>query len=76
VNPAGVVLAIAGAWVVAQVFAGNALERLNIIKADAGGGGVIADQIIGGARDALPGGASNPPFIDFGKIGQIIGGTG
>lgn len=32
VNPAGIVLVIAGMFVVSQVFAGNALQRLNIIK--------------------------------------------
>ena len=47
-NPAGIVLAIAGAWVVSQVFAGNLLQRLNIIKpaptgTDNGGGSLLPD---------------------------------
>lgn len=31
-NPGGIVLLIAGAWVLTQVFGGEALERLNVIK--------------------------------------------
>lgn len=31
-NPAGIVLIIAGTWVCAQIFAGNALERMGIVK--------------------------------------------
>jgi hypothetical protein len=34
VNPAGVVLVLLGVWVGCQVFGGEALERLNIVKAD------------------------------------------
>ncbi len=30
-NPAGILLVVAGTWVIAQVFAGDALRRLNII---------------------------------------------
>lgn len=31
-NPAGILLVVIGAWVATQVLAGNALERLNIVK--------------------------------------------
>lgn len=31
-NPSGLVLVIFGVWVGCQVFAGHALERLNIVK--------------------------------------------
>lgn len=31
-NPAGIVLIIAGTWVVTQVFGGNALQRLGIVQ--------------------------------------------
>ncbi len=69
-NAAGVVLAIAGIWVVSQVFGGNALERLNIIKptSSAGGNASISDSIGGAAKDSIPGGKNNPPYIDFGKL--------
>lgn len=33
-NPAGLVVAVAGIWVVCQVFGGNALVRLGIVKGD------------------------------------------
>jgi len=33
VNPAGVVLVLAGAWVFAQVWRGQALERLRLVEA-------------------------------------------
>ena len=32
-NPGGLVLVIAGVWVLTQVFGGHALERLNVVKA-------------------------------------------
>jgi len=35
VNPAGLVVAVAGVWVICQVFGGNALVRLGIVKGDA-----------------------------------------
>jgi len=34
VNPAGVVLVLLGIWVGCQVFGGEALERLNVVKED------------------------------------------
>lgn len=33
-NPAGLVVAIAGTWVICQVFGGNALVRLGVVKGD------------------------------------------
>jgi hypothetical protein len=66
VNPAGIVIAVAGVWVIAQVFAGNALERLAILKpagdAAGGGGGAVAGAVGGAITGALPGGASNPAY--------------
>lgn len=64
-NPAGILLIIAGTWVVSQVFAGNALQRLNIVKPSESTG-LLPDltwptvpqpkQII----PYLPGGPGNP----------------
>lgn len=31
-NPAGVVMALAGAWVICQVFKGDALHRLGVLS--------------------------------------------
>lgn len=33
-NPGGVVMVIAAVWIGCQVFGGNALERLGIVKPD------------------------------------------
>jgi hypothetical protein len=33
VNPGGIFLVLVGVWVGCQVFGGDALERLNIVKA-------------------------------------------
>lgn len=66
-NAAGLVLAIAGVWVISQVFAGHALERLNIMPAPA----ATSSGDGGGVPDAVPGGRSNPPFIDFGQLGRF-----
>jgi hypothetical protein len=75
-NPAGVVLAIAGAWVVSQVFAGNALERLNILKPrPAGDGGVLPPGVGPGLAPYIPGGDKNPAVPTFPDIfGGGIGG--
>jgi hypothetical protein len=79
VNPAGVVLAIAGIWIVSQVFAGNALERLGILKPTPTdqGGGIIPD-IGSGLAPYVPGGPKNPvapTFPDiFGNAYGPIGG--
>jgi len=35
VKPGGVLLVLAGVWVLCQVLGGNALERLGVITADA-----------------------------------------
>jgi hypothetical protein len=34
VNPAGVVLIVAGVWGLCQVFGGQALQRLNVVEDD------------------------------------------
>lgn len=61
---------IAGAWVVCQVFGGNALERLGILKSSTGDGGLIPKPgtLIPGLTPSLPGGRNNPPSIDFGDL--------
>lgn len=65
-NPAGILIAIAGAWIVSQVFAGNALERMNILKpAPTGGGGGPG---LPDVTPYVPGGPKNPPSIDFGDL--------
>lgn len=61
-NPAGIVLMIAGAWITCQVFGGNALGRLNIVPADSsstGGGGSLS-QVPGQLAGGIPGGPNNP----------------
>jgi hypothetical protein len=67
VNPAGVVLAIAGVWVISQVFAGHALERLNILPdrkdTPKSGGGFIPG--VPDPGDLAPGGMPN---IDYGNL--------
>lgn len=73
-NPAGILIAIAGVWVVSQVFAGNALERLGILRPDtAGGSGGVVPPIGPGLAPYVPGGDKNPvlpPFPDlFGSVG-------
>lgn len=74
-NPAGIVIAIAGVWIVSQVFAGNALERLKILqpKQDAGGSSGLpgADKVL----PYLPGGDKNPAVPTFPDIfGSGLGG--
>lgn len=63
-NPAGVVIAIAGTWIICQVFAGDALQRLNIVKpvTDDGGGGLIPGLpgSLPNPGDLVPGGKGNP----------------
>lgn len=76
-NPSGIVLMIAGVWVVSQVFAGNALGRLNILKPTAptsGGGGLIPGLPDPG--DLIPGGRAGLPNIDYGKLLPGSGGGG
>jgi hypothetical protein len=60
VNPAGLVIAIIGGWIVSQVFAGNALERLNILKPDDGNGSIIPKAIPDAVTPYVPGGPKNP----------------
>jgi hypothetical protein len=73
VSPSGVVLMIAGVWVLSQVFAGNALTRLNILTP--------ADPVQGFIR--TPGGTGAPaattvpgglPNIDYGSLINRTGG--
>lgn len=64
-NPAGLVLAIAGMWVVAQVFAGNALERLNILKPTPTDSYDVIPDVAGGMKPYLPGGDKNPIAPNF-----------
>ncbi len=75
-NPAGIVIAIAGIWVVSQVFAGNALERLNILKpsGSSGGGGVPGLPTVPGVAPNLPGGRNNPTAPNWGDL--LPGGFG
>jgi hypothetical protein len=60
-NPAGIVLVVAGLWIVSQVFAGNALQRLNIVKPTTG---ITSDGLQRIIPDSpapwLPGGSANP----------------
>ena len=74
-NPAGLVLIIAGLWVTAQVTAGNALQRLNIVKPPApdGGGSPIVPPNLG---QYAPGGSQNPPYVDLNRIFGNTGGVG
>lgn len=70
-NPAGLVLVIVGLWVSSQVLAGNALQRLGIIKpsGDEPGPGAALPFVGGQFADKyLPGGTYNPPFIDLDDI--------
>lgn len=55
-NPAGFVLIIAGIWVVSQVFAGNALQRMNIITPEEAATANPIDPL----TPYLPGGPQNP----------------
>jgi len=59
-NPAGLVLMIAGAWVISQIFAGNALQRMNIIKASEATGSILPSLPNTPVTPYLPGGAQNP----------------
>ncbi len=70
VNPAGLVLVIAGVWITSQVLAGNALQRLGIVKTAAAAGPAADPALIGGiaAGNYLPGGTYNPPYIDLNRI--------
>jgi hypothetical protein len=63
VNPAGIVLGVAGVWVLCQVFGGNALTRLNIVPADSAGSstGTGLGAVVDGIPKGLPGGQYNPP---------------
>jgi hypothetical protein len=62
VNPAGIVLGIAGVWVLCQVFGGNALGRLNIVPPDTGSStGTGLGALPGEIGKGLPGGTYNPP---------------
>lgn len=70
-NPAGLVIAIAGVWVVCQVMAGNALERLNLLQPKASGGGLLPPGAVPGPDDIkpyLPGGDRNPAVPTFPDI--------
>ena len=61
-NPSGVVLIIAGVWVISQVALGDALTRLGIIKpADGNNGDYVEEQKSG---------------LDGGKTGGDPGATG
>lgn len=78
-NPAGILIAVAGVWVTCQVFGGNALERLGILKPDPAGGGGIVPPIGPGLAPYIPGGPKNPvapslPDIWGGIGGGIAGG--
>lgn len=67
-NPAGLVLIIAGTWIVSQVFAGNALQRLNIIKPSETTGFGLPDLKIPDLPQItpyLPGGPKNPTVPVF-----------
>lgn len=76
-NPAGLVLIIAGLWVTAQVTAGNALQRLNIVKPPAAAGGGGASIVPPNLGQYAPGGSQNPPYVDLNRIfGQTGGGVG
>lgn len=55
-NPRGYVLVIAGAWVLCQVFGGNALQRLKIIPEEAAEG---PRTLAPGAPTVPPGGLGN-----------------
>jgi hypothetical protein len=68
VNPAGIVIGIAGLWVVCQVFGGNALERLGVLGDAQGAKADVPGAIAGGAAPFLPGGDRNPPALDWGSL--------
>lgn len=74
-NPAGILLVIAGTWVIAQITAGKALERMGLVKPD-DGGKLVNDPagVLGQIPPVLPGGSRNPPYIDLGRIGNAFGG--
>lgn len=74
-NPAGLVIAIAGVWVVCQVFGGNALERLGVLKPESARAD-IPGAIGGSVTPFLPGGDRNPPSLDFGDLFPSLGGSG
>lgn len=67
-NPAGVVLCIAGAWVLCQVLGGNALNRLGI---------TTTSTSTGTGSGSSSGGTGNTPQVvpsTPNSIGGIIGG--
>jgi hypothetical protein len=60
-NPAGIVIMIAGVWVISQIFAGNALQRLNIVKPEDASGGLTLPSLPNTpVTPYLPGGSKNP----------------
>lgn len=66
-NPAGLVVAIAGIWVVCQVFGGNALERLGVLSPS--GSGLPGPDVVGpGLAPFVPGGDRNPAVPTFPDI--------
>lgn len=73
-NPAGVVIAIAGMWIVSQVFAGNALERLNILKPRAADTPTVPPGLVPGITPYLPGGDKNPVAPSLPDIWGGLGG--
>jgi hypothetical protein len=62
VNPAGVVIAIAGTWIICQVMAGHALERLNLLqpRTTGSGGGSILPPGVPNPGSVVPGTPKNP----------------
>jgi len=74
VNPGGLVVLIAGVWVVCQVFGGNALQRMKILKpsGDGSANNVIAGVIGGSVSGAIPGGPLNP-VTPWGILGGGLG---
>ncbi len=59
-NAAGILLCVAGTWVISQVFAGDALRRLNITpnasnpRSVDSGAGKVPDPGTGGNNKILP----------------------
>lgn len=77
-NPRALFLAVAGAFVLCQVLAGDALGRLRVLDSTpgAGGGGILAvpGKVAAGAAAGAEGGAAAGGAL--GPVGGIVGKVG